>query len=270
MRAKQGHLGVMTEYSLLMAKLNICSFGLNQATRVRSPEATQLRLSAYGCSTRLLQSFVATPFATAQEDGSNARPSFPVQTYYPRAYWRSLGNTCLILMKLSLTNSLPEPETVASGVAIQQVLDLLSACSTEDGDELYRISKLIRLLGHEAVQEIIKPRNQVNSRMGASLMYEIVQSATLWTKQKATERREERSNLPNDNSLIDYSSGFDPGFSMADLSPHAMDELIASSGYLFEGMGPTGFDDSFWDTSLFDQYAIDAAGDVSYANPAPS
>ncbi|KAK6399111.1 hypothetical protein LTR65_000669 [Meristemomyces frigidus] len=57
----------------------------------------------------------------------------------------------------------------------------------DEGDEVHRMARLIRFLGQEAVLEFIEPRHEVNTRIGASLMYEIVLSATLWIKQQAAE-----------------------------------------------------------------------------------
>lgn len=259
MRIKEPKSGSMTEFSLLMAKLNLCSFGLNQATKLKTSDALQLRLSAFNYATSLIQLFVAAPFISAQAGGSVATPSLPVQTFYPRSYWKGLVHACLVLLKLTLMRTLPELEACQSEVAIQQAVDLLTACSVE-GDELYRVTRLICFLRQEAVQEVIEPRHKVHSRMGASLMYEMIFSVLAWKKQKAREQHEDSRNRPKDSNLIENASRMDTNFSMPDWSPRAIDELIASSGYLIEGLGPMELDTNFWDTSMFDQVclAIDA------------
>jgi hypothetical protein len=83
MRTNEAKLGSVTEFLLLMGKLNLCSFGLNQATMLRTSEATQLRLSAFSCATRLIQLFVATSLISAQADGTVTTPSLPVQKILP-------------------------------------------------------------------------------------------------------------------------------------------------------------------------------------------
>jgi hypothetical protein len=239
MRTEDANFSSMTEFSLLMAKLNLCSFGLNQATKLTTPEATQLRLSAFSCTKRLIQLFIATPFIAAQGDGISVATNVPMQTYYPRAYWRGLAYACLALLKLSVTKALPKPEIIQSENTIKQAVELFSACSTTEGDELYRAARLIRFLGQEAVQEIIQPRHEVKSRMGASLIYDMIMSALALRKRKEAEQREDSRNwLPQSNSLIgENASRVDTtfsmsDFSMSDVSPRAMDEWIASSGYL--------------------------------------
>ncbi len=54
-RTTGAKLSSVTEFSLLVAKLSLCSFGLKQSIKVRASEATQLRLSAFNCSTRVIQ-----------------------------------------------------------------------------------------------------------------------------------------------------------------------------------------------------------------------
>ncbi|KAE9382121.1 hypothetical protein N431DRAFT_440904 [Stipitochalara longipes BDJ] len=215
MRAEEGKFGSVAEFSLLMAKLNLCSF--------------------------------------AQADATLTTPSLSVQIYYPRAYWKGLFYACLALLKLSLTKSLPELEIAQSEIAIQQAVDLFTTCSRVAGDELYRAARLIRVLTQEAVQEIVKPRHEVKSRMGASLMYEILLSAVVWKKRKAAEQLEHSRSRPLNNKLGESTSRMDNPIFISDMSPRTMDELIASSGYLVDGMGPMGLDTSFWDTSMLDQ-----------------
>lgn len=256
MRAKETLSSSIAEFSLLMAKLNLYSFGLNKAIKLRTCDATQLRLSTFTCATSLIQLFVTAPFISAQADRSIATPSLPAQIFYPRTYWYGFIYACLVLMKLSLTKTLPEVETRQSEAAIQQAVELLSACSMVEGDELCRVAKLIRLLGEEAVQEIVQPRRKVHSRMGASLMYEIIFSALVWMKQKAREQHEDSMNRPEGNNPVEDASWMDTGFSMADMSSRGMNELIASSGYLIKGLAPTGLDTNLWDTSMFDQVRL--------------
>ena len=201
----------------------------------------------------LIQLFVATPFVSADaSEGSN----LPTQTFYPRPYWKGLVYACLVLLKLSFTQTLPPSETHKSETAIQQAVDLLTACSSEEGaDELHRVARLIRLLRQDAMQEIVKPRHEVRSRMGASLMYEIILSVLVWKKQKV---REGSGCGPKDEGtdmIEDPAEKATAGLT-SDMSPHAMDELFASSGYLIEGLGPVGFDTNFWETSFFDQVSL--------------
>ncbi|KAF2095886.1 hypothetical protein NA57DRAFT_58956 [Rhizodiscina lignyota] len=261
MRTTEAKLGSRIEFSLLVAKLNLYSFGLNQAIKLRTSEATQLRLSAFGCATRLIQLFVATPLISAQADGTDSTRSLPVQTYYPRAYWKSLGYACLALLKLSLTKGLPKFEVIQSEIAIQRAVDLLSTCSTVEGDELHIIARLICLLRQEASQEVVRPRQEVKSRMGASLMYDMVFSVVGWMKQMDPEQRKDSRNLPQNNNSIENASRMDTTFSISEMPPQAMDGLIANSGYLIDSMG---LDTNFWDASMFDQlYAFDTV-DVEY------
>jgi hypothetical protein len=130
-----------------------------------------------------------------------------------------------------------------------------------EGDELYRAARLIRVLRQEVVQEIVKPRHKVKSRMGASLMYEMILSALVWKKRKATGQREDSRNRPLNNNLIENALRMDTTFFMSDMSLQAMDELIASSGYLIDGMGPMALDTNFLGTPMFDQvsFAVNTA-----------
>lgn len=181
--------------------------------------------------------------------------------YYPLAYWKGLFYAYLALLKLSLTKTLPELEITQSEIAIQQAVDLFSTRSVVEGDELYRAARLIRVLRQEVVQEIVKPRHKVKSRMGASLMYEMILSALVWKKRKATGQREDSRNRPLNNNLIENALRMDTTFFMSDMSLQAMDELIASSGYLIDGMGPMALDTNFLDTPMFDQvsFAVNTA-----------
>ncbi|KAI1629489.1 hypothetical protein EDD37DRAFT_604375 [Exophiala viscosa] len=251
----------IAELSLLMAKINLCSFELNRATRLRTSDAAQLRLSVFDCATSLIQLFGGTHFVSAQAVGSLTTWGLPVQTFYPRNYWYGLVYACLVLMKLSLTNTLPEVESGRSKVAIQQAVDLLNSCSVVP-DELSRVAKLIGLLRREAVQEIIQPRHKVHSRMGASLMYEIIFSVLYWKKRKQKGQQHEDSTIwPNFDHETRDASQMDTGLAMPDTSSRGMDELIASSGYLIEGWGTNTFDANLWDTSAFDQVRL-AVGTV--------
>jgi hypothetical protein len=247
-----------------MAKLNLSSFGLNQATKMRTSEATQLRISAFTCATRLIMLFVTEPFIPAQAGGSGSTPNPPVQTYYPRAYWKGLGYACLTLLKLSLTKTIPELEIVQSEIAIQQAVELLSACSTVEGDELHRMARLIRFLRQEAVQEIVKPRHQVKSRMGASLMYEMILSAVALKKTKAREQSEDERSRPQKEDEIENASPMNTASSIAGMSLQEIDELIASSGCPTDWIGPMGLDTNFWDTPMFDQVSLEADTTFSF------
>ncbi|KIV79575.1 hypothetical protein, variant 1 [Exophiala sideris] len=260
MRTKETRSAGIAELSLLMAKLNLCSFGLNQAIRLRTSDAAQLRLSTFNYATRLIQLFAEVPFVLAPTTSSVTTWSLPlpVQTFYPRHYWYGLVYACLVLMKLSLTSTLPEIEADQSKSAIQLAVDLLNSCSVE-GDELYRVAKLIGLLRKEAVQELVQPRHKVQSRMGASLMYEMIFSVLFWKKRKEREQQQE----PNDSIIwpnFDHNAGnapqLDKGSITPDLSSRAMDELIASSGYLIEDWGPVMLDPNIWDTSAFDELCL--------------
>jgi hypothetical protein len=257
MRTSESKLGNLTEFSLLMAKLNLCALGLNQATKVKTSEATQLRLSAFSCTTRLIQLFATTPLVSLQIDSTVTTSSLPVETYYPRAYWKGLGYACLVLLKLNLTKSLPKFEMAQSEHAIQQALVLFEACSIVDGDENQRAAKIIRILVQEDTREFLKPQCSVKSRMGASLMYEMVLSAVAWKKRKAAGQRKDLRDQPFDNNLIEASSQTDTPSPTLDISPQKIDEWTASSGYVVDGTGPTWLDMNFWDTSVFDQIGLD-------------
>jgi hypothetical protein len=256
----------VTEFSLLMAQLNLCSFGLNQATKLMTPEATQLRLLSFRYATRLINLFVVTPFIAIQAEGTTATSGRPIQTYYPRAYWRGLGYACLALVKLCLTKTIPKLEIIQSENAIHQAVHLMSACSMVEGDELHREAKMIRFLRHEAVQEmIVQPLHEVKSRMGASLMYEMILSALVWKKRKSPEKFAESTNRPpqennrvGESALRINATSSASGLPMSQISPGTIDEWITSSGYLLDGMGPKGFDASVWDTSMFDQVSLTA------------
>jgi hypothetical protein len=252
MRTEETKLGNLAKFWLLMARLNICSFGLNQATQLRTSEAIQLRLSTFNCTTKLIQLFVATPLLSAQSDASVAVPSLPIQSYYPRAYWKGLAYASLALLKLNLTKSLPELETTQSEAAIRQAFHLYKACSVAEGDELDVAAKIIRTLGKEATQETIKPSCTVKSRMGASPMYEMIMSALVWRKQRALEQREESRNQPEKNNSIEHASRMDNTSDAPSTSPQELDKLIASSGCLMDDLGPVGLYADFWDTSMFD------------------
>ena len=251
---KDPESGSMADFALLTAKLDLYSFGLNQATKLRTSDATHLRLSAFNCATRLIQLFLAAPFIPPQVDGSIAIPILPVQAFYPRSYWRGFVYACLILLKLNLTKTLPDPETSQSEVFIQQAVKLLTACAIE-GDELYRVTTLIRFLSKEARQEAISPRHEVRSRMGASLMYEMIFSVLAWRKQQAAEQRRDLMNRPEDSNPTGNISHMD-SLIIPDMSPEAMDELLASSGSLIEELGPIGLDADFWPLSMSNQVCL--------------
>jgi len=261
MRIRETQTSGIAELSLLMAKLNLCSFELNRATRLRTSDAAQLRLSVFDCATSLIQLFGGTHFVSAPAVGSVNTCGLSVQAFYPRNYWYGLVYACLVLMKLSLTNSLPEVEAGQSKIAIQQAEDLLNSCSMEP-DELSRAAKLIGLLRREAVQEIIQPRHKVHSRMGASLMYEMIFSVLFWKRRKERDQQHEDSTIwPNFDHEAGDASRIDTGLAMPDTSSRAMDELIASSGYLIEDWGTNTLDVNLWDTSAFDQVRL-AVGTV--------
>ena len=253
-KTKEPESGSMADFALLTAKLDLYSFGLNQATKLRTSDATQLRLSAFNCATSLIQLFLAAPFIPPQADGSIATPSLPVQAFYPRGYWRGFVYACLILLKLNLTKTLPDLETSQSEVFIQQAVNLLTACAIE-GDELYRVTTLIRFLSKEARQEAISPRHEVRSRMGASLMYEMIFSVLAWRKQQAREQRRDLMNRPEDSNPTGGISHMDSLF-IPDISPGAMDELLASSGSLIEELGPIGLHADFGNLSMFNQVCL--------------
>lgn len=254
MMTREVQSGNRVEYSLLMAKLNLYSFGLNQATKLRAPEATDLRMSAFDCATRLIHLITTEPFIPAHPDGPLDCSSLPVQRYYPFIYSKYLGYACLLLLKLRVTESLPERETSQSETAIHEALDLLNACSMVQGDEFDVIARMVRLLGQEAVQEIVKPRYEVKSRMGASLMYEMIMSALAWRKHKAREQRKGSESQPQDHALIENAPCIDTSPN-SDMFPQEVSGLFTGSGHV-DGTGPMGFDSNFWDTAVLEQVSL--------------
>jgi hypothetical protein len=67
----------------------------------------------------------------------------------------------------------------------------------------------------------------VKSPVDASLMYEMILSAVVWTKHKPKHR-------PWKNSSINSALRIDTPFLMAEMSLKAMDELVTSSGFVFD------------------------------------
>jgi hypothetical protein len=253
LKVKETKSCYMAWFAVLTAKLNLYSFGLNQVTKLRTSDATQLRLSTFKAATEVIRLFVGTPFVSAQATPSN----LPVQAFYPLNYWKGVFYACMGLIKLNITKGLPDIEMKHCEVTVQQVIVLLNACSTRKDDEHDRLAKLVLLLSQDAVQEILKPRQEVRSRMGASLMYEMILSAVAWKKQKERERQmtwEQQRALMTQSENSGHVGNTEkptPG-----LYVETMDDFMASPGYFFEGLGPVGYDTNIWDTSVFDQVRL--------------
>jgi hypothetical protein len=247
----EAHPLTLTTFSLLVAKLNLFAFVLPDAFGLATREAMQLQLSAFECATNLIQIFTTRPFLPHDLVAHLSTVSMPMQAYYPRSYWHAFVYACLILLKLSHMKSLPEFAASPIDDTIGQAVDLLFKCSSSEVDILHRMAVLIRFLNQEGVSEVVKPQKEVHSRMGASLLYEMIKSAIACQKQREKELQKATMKVkPAIAVTMTQSNHSSP---LGSISPGTVNQFLMVECFPDAGSEFMDYDMNDWDVPVFDQ-----------------
>lgn len=189
LRAEPDSWDVTVEMSLLMVSVNLLSISLKDSLDSGDIDTARIRFKAFHHACRFIQCFVGIPFSENVLSTLDKGLPSPTQMTCPKFYWRGVVSSALLLLQLVLNQELPSQEMDTAKSHIQQATRLLRSCSFTGRDEHVRAARMIEIISEDGVHEIFHSRKgRVDSRLGASLMYELCYAAILWKKALTTNK----------------------------------------------------------------------------------
>lgn len=167
--------------------LNLYSYCLrgNAVAFMTSPELALMQGSATRTACQMIKAFATAPFAPRGLPGSGSGAS--PQRCLPKFYFRFAGMAVLVLLKVTLLNKLPLEEMQEAEASIALGINTFQTCSIAEGDEYDRASKALQLLSKKEVIESARAKCPVESRLGASLMFELLAALVRWRREHGNE-----------------------------------------------------------------------------------
>ncbi len=112
-----------------------------------------------------------------------------MQLYYPYFCFRFANQAVYALLKVSALNRLSATELNNVNESIKLGHSAFRACSSVENDDYARAARVVETLCKKGVIDQT-PGNPVQSRLGASLSYELIVTAVKWYKQKDKNSRQ--------------------------------------------------------------------------------
>jgi hypothetical protein len=181
------------EFVYLGVILNLYSFYLRHSSSKSpdQPEYSIMKSSASRCASKAVQIYANSSFSLAEE------PSLGScwQRYCPKFYFGVALSAVFMLLKISALNELPTPELEDINNTIKLGHNTLISCSCTKGDEYQRAARVIEILCKRGVLDSAQGKYPVESRLGASLSYELLVAAVRWRKQGGDQIHHNPNNL---------------------------------------------------------------------------
>ena len=264
LRAKQDSWDVIVEMSLLMVSINHLSISLKDCTDSGDVDAAHTRFKAFNHACRFIKCFMAIPLSENDLNAFEKDIPGPTKITCPKFLRRGVLCAALVLLQLVLKQQLPPPEIEMAKSHIQQATKLLRSCSVTARDEHNRSARVIEILSEESVHEMFHSRKgRVDSRLGASLMYELCYAAILWKKSLNTNKDwcvQQGTNVATGTSRdgirsLDVASLSSTQDSVTPMVPVAMSDAPDNQEWLFGQVGYTNhFPNS--DSRMFDEVCL--------------